>query len=136
MADRELKEVQSHNTYYSIGLGAPVPEGYTKIPVHFVFDAKESGRHKGRIMANGSKMPIPVDPVYSSVAALCSLCICMLLGELNGPKLLAGDISNAYLQSYTKEKVAFVAGKEFGPKLAGHTMIVDKALYGLQSLGL
>ena len=53
----------------------------------------------------------------------------MLLGKLNGLKLLAGDISNAYLQSYTKEKVAFIAGKEFGPELTGHTMIVDKALY-------
>ena len=87
-------------------------------------------------MVNGSKTPLPVDPVYSSVAALRSLRICMLLGELNGLKLLTGDISNAYLQSYTKEKVAFIAGKEFGPKLTGHTMIVDKALYGLRSSGL
>ena len=35
---------------------------------------------------------------------------------------------------FTKEKVCFVAGKDFGD-LEGHTMIVIKALYGLKSSG-
>ena len=38
------------------------------------------------------------------------------------------------LNSYTKEKVGFVAGPDFGP-LAGHTMTIDKAIYGLRSSG-
>jgi Reverse transcriptase (RNA-dependent DNA polymerase) len=37
-----------------------------------------------------------------------------------------------YLESYTKEKVAFVAEPEFG-ELEGHTLIIVKALYGLSS---
>jgi hypothetical protein len=44
------------------------------------------------------------------------------------------DIGNAYLESYTKEKVAFVAGPDFG-KYNGHTMIVRKAQYGLKTSG-
>ena len=49
-------------------------------------------------------------------------------------ELCAADIGNAYLEAYTKEKVALVAGKEFGP-LAGHTLLISKALYGLRSSG-
>ena len=45
---------------------------------------------------------------------------------------MSGDIGYAYLNSYTKEKVGFVAGPEFGP-LAGHTMTIDKAIYSLRS---
>ena len=45
---------------------------------------------------------------------------------------MSGDIGYAYLNSYTKEKVGFVAGPKFGP-LAGHTMTIEKAIYGLCS---
>jgi Reverse transcriptase (RNA-dependent DNA polymerase) len=39
-------------------------------------------------------------------------------------------IGNTYLEAETKEKVFFVASPEFGD-LAGHTLIIVKALYGL-----
>ena len=39
-----------------------------------------------------------------------------------------------YLEAETKEKVSFIAGPEFGD-LAGHTLIIVKALYGLRSSG-
>ena len=44
------------------------------------------------------------------------------------------DIRNAYLESYTAEKVVFIAGPEFG-ELEGHTMVIVKAQYGLKSSG-
>ena len=47
---------------------------------------------------------------------------------------MQGDIGNAYLESYTQEKVYFVTGPEFG-HLAGHTMITEKTLYGLCTSG-
>ena len=43
---------------------------------------------------------------------------------------MQGDIGNAYLESFTQEKVCFIAGPEFGA-LSGYTMIIVKALYGL-----
>ena len=43
----------------------------------------------------------------------------------------ATDIGNAYLESYTKEKVYIIAGKEFGDR-EGHILVVSKALYGLR----
>ena len=48
---------------------------------------------------------------------------------------MQGDMGNAYLESYTQEKVYFIAGAEFGHH-AGTTYIIEKALYGLCSSGL
>ena len=45
-----------------------------------------------------------------------------------------GDVGNAYLEAYTQEKVYIIAGPEFG-ELAGHTLIIVKALYGLRTSG-
>ena len=59
----------------------------------------------------------------------------VFLAELNGLELMQGDIGNAYLESYTKEKVYFIARPEFGQN-AGHTFTIEKALYGHHSSGL
>ena len=74
------------------------------------------------------------DLVYSGVASLRSLRIVCFLAELNGLEVTGGDIGNAYLEAYTKERVCFRAGPEFG-ELEGHLMIIDKALYGLRTSG-
>ena len=79
--------------------------------------------------------PEPEEAVYSAVATLHSLRIIIFLAELNGLTLRQGDIRNTYLESYTQEKVYFIAGPKFGHK-AGHSFIIDKALYGLHSSGL
>ena len=47
----------------------------------------------------------------------------------------ATDIGNAYLESYTQEKVYIIAGDEFGD-LKGHKLVITKASYGLKSSGL
>ena len=51
----------------------------------------------------------------------------IFLAELNGLPLLATDISSAYLEAFTNEKVTILAGPEFG-ELEGHRLIIDKAL--------
>ena len=109
--------------------------GYKKIKVRFVFDAKADGRRKGHLVAQGDMTPKPEEAMYSSIAALRSLRIIVFLAELNGLNLMQGDIGNAYLESYTQEKVYFVAGPKFRQK-SGHTFIIEKALYGLRSSGL
>ena len=54
---------------------------------------------------------------------------------MNDLQLYATDISNAYLKSYTSEKVYIIAGPEFS-NLEGHTLLVVKALYGLHKSGI
>jgi hypothetical protein len=58
----------------------------------------------------------------------------VFLAELNDLQTWSTDIGNAYLEAKTRERVFFVAGPEFGD-LAGHTLIIVKALYGLRSSG-
>jgi hypothetical protein len=53
---------------------------------------------------------------------------------MNNLKIMVGDVSYAYLEAYTQEKVCFIAGSEFGP-LQGHHLVIDLALYGLCTSG-
>ena len=50
-------------------------------------------------------------------------------------ELWATDIGNAYLESFTQEKVYIRAGPEFGER-EGHFLLIIKALCGLKSSGL
>ena len=73
------------------------------------------------------------DDIYSGVIGMDTVRIGFALGDLNGLKCCAGDVGNAYLNSYTKEKIYLIAGPEFGPELAGKTLVIVKALYGLRT---
>jgi hypothetical protein len=59
----------------------------------------------------------------------------MFLAELNGLETWATNISNMYLKAETSEKVFIIAGRKPG-ELEGHTLVIFKAPYGLQSSGL
>jgi len=130
----EINQLLSYNSFEDLGLGAPIPEGYKKIPGHFVYDRKETGRAKGRFVAGGNRTDTPVDSTYSGVVSLRGIRIVTFLAELNGMQLWGTDVGNAYLESYTSEKVCLIAGPEFG-ELEGHTLKVVKAQYGLKSSG-
>ena len=91
-------------------------------------------KRKARIVARGDMTDPPREAVHSGVASLRSLRIVCLLAELNGLKLTGGDVGNAYLKAYTTEKVCVRVGPEFGP-LEGHSLVIEKALYGLRTSG-
>jgi hypothetical protein len=132
----EISQLQEYDTFRDLGKGALTLIGYKKIQVHMVFDIKHDGRHKSRMVAGGHMTDVPVESVYSGVVSLRSLRMVIFLAELNGLELWGADIGNAYLEAKTKEKVYIVGGLEFGEELEGHTLIIDKALYGLKSSGL
>ena len=131
----ELQQLIDYKSFKDLGKNAPIPRGYKKIRVHFVYDVKHDGWHKARLVAGGHLTEIPLDSVYSSVVSLRGLRIVIFLGELNGLDTWATDIGNAYLEAKTKERVCFKAGPEFG-ELEGHILVIFKALYGLRSSGL
>jgi hypothetical protein len=72
---------------------------------------------------------------YASVVSLQSLRRVIFISELNCYEMCAGDIGNAYLESTSDEKVAFVVGSEFGAT-AGHVMIIKKLSMAYKILGL
>ena len=130
----EIAQIDEYNTTRDLGLNAPVPEGYTKIPCHMIYDVKHDGRHKARFVAGGHRTSTPTSSVYSGVVSLTGIRLVTFLAELNDMELWGTDIGNAYLESYTTEKVCFTAGAEFGDR-KGHTLVIVKALYGLKSSG-
>ena len=98
-------------------------------------DLSSDSRHKARLVAGGHLTDTPIDSVYSSVVSLRGIRILTFLAELNDMEIWATDIGNAYLESYTQEKVYIIAGPEFGER-EGHTLIIVRALYGLRTSGL
>jgi hypothetical protein len=71
---------------------------------------------------------------YSSVVSRDSVRIALTIAALNGIKVMACDIQNAYLTANCREKIWTVAGPEFVSE-AGTIFIVKKALNGLKSAG-
>ena len=88
-----------------------------------VYDVKFDGRHKSRFVAGGHRTDTPIESTYSGVVSLLGVRTVTFLAELKELELWSTDIGNAYLESYTSEKVAFVAGGEFG-EYAGQVMII------------
>ena len=130
----ELNQINEYHTFKDLGKHAAPPVGYKRIRVHFVYDHKHDGRYKARLVAGGHMTDPPLESTYSGVVSLRSLRIVLLAAELNGLQVHQADVGNAYLEAKTKEKVYIVAGPEFGA-LEGHTLVIDRALYGLKSSG-
>ena len=130
----EMDLMQKYKVFKDVGKHAPIPKDYKNIRVHLIYDVKHDGRRRARLVADGHLTDIPVDSNYSSVVSLRGFTIIAFLAELNGLELWGTDISSAYLEAHTKEKVCILAGPEFGP-LAGHRLIIERALYGLRTSG-
>jgi hypothetical protein len=133
----EMKQLADYDTFHDLGHkdDASIPQGYKKIRTHLVYATKHDGRHKARMVADGHLTDVPLESVYSGVVSLRGLRIVTFLAEHNGLELWGTDIGNAYLEAESKERVAIIAGKEFG-ELEGHILIIFKALYGLRTSGL
>ena len=131
----EMAQIDEYEAFQDKGKGFKPGPDWKKINVHLVYAVKHDGRHKARLVAGGHLTDTPVDSVYSSVVSLRGIRMLAFIAEHNDLELWATDIGNAYLESYTKEKVFVIAGAEFGER-AGHTLLIVKALYGLKSSGL
>ena len=131
---QELGQIDEYAAFKDLGFKAEPPPGYKRIRVHMVYAIKHDLRRKSRLVADGNLTDVPLESVYSSVVSLRGLRTTIFLAELNQMELWCTDIGNAYLEAETLEKIYVVAGNEFGP-LEGHTLLIQKALYGLRSSG-
>ena len=79
-----------------------------------------------------------VESAHSAVVSLLGVRMVTFLAELNSLNVWVTHVGNAYLESFTQEKVVVWAGKEFEsmPELIGCLLLILKALYGLKSSGL
>jgi Reverse transcriptase (RNA-dependent DNA polymerase) len=131
----EMGQLLEYETFIDKGIAGNVPSGYKRIRCHMIYDVKHDGRHKARLVAGGHLTDPNTESVYSGVVSLRGIRLIVFLAELNKLQLWGADIGNAYLEATTKEKVYIVGGPEFG-SLEGHSLVIDRALYGLRSSGL
>ena len=66
----EVDQLMDYESFKDLGLGAPTPDGFTKIPCHWIYDIKHDGRHKSRFVAGGHRTETPIDSVSLGVVAL------------------------------------------------------------------
>ena len=100
-----------------------------------IFDVKMGTfRRKARLVAGGHVTDPPTADTYSSVASKESVRLSFLISAINEMDLVSVDITNAYVHAECREKVAAIAGPEFG-EYAGCVVLIVKALYGLKSSG-
>jgi Reverse transcriptase (RNA-dependent DNA polymerase) len=78
------------------------------------------------LVARPTQAPLTIHTLVSY------LYVAIAAAELNDLDFMVGDVSSAYLEAFTQEKVCFLAGPEFGP-LAGHLLVIVRALYGLRT---
>jgi len=117
------------------------PKGYNPGPnyqstrLHMIFDVKaDTLRRKARLVAGGHLIDVVGVDVYSSTVKSISVKLLHVIAHSANLEALCGDIGNAYVTAYTKEKVFCIAGPEFGTR-QGMTVVIKKALYGLASSG-
>ena len=77
--------------------------------------------------------PLPMNSEMTSIVVSWALTLFGLhYYWLNstGLQVCTGDVSCAFLQSQCKEKIYTIAGPEFGPKLQGKVLVMNKSIYG------
>ena len=87
---------------------------------------------KARYVSGGHLRDPPSSMTYASVVGKETVRIAFLVTALNDLKILVGDIQNAYLNAFTKEKIYFKAGDEWKADKR-KIIIITRGLYGLKS---
>lgn len=79
---------------------------YKKFILHIVFAVKHDLCHKEGLSSDGQLNYFnTTESKYYSVVSLCSLQIEIVAVELNDREIIIGDISSAYLEAHTQEKI-------------------------------
>src|SRR5210317_1421108 len=130
---KDLKSVKDFKTFRVLEDHEKVPDGYIRIPYHFIYDVKFDLRRKARLVMGGHRTPdVPDVEVYSGIVTMETIRTAFVLAAINNLQVYAADVSTAFLYGKTREKVYIIAGEEFGED-AGKRMIVEGGCYGLKT---
>ena len=86
-------------------------------------------------MKDGHKTPDPDWSTYAGFVSRDSVRISLTYTALNGLKVTAAYVQNAYLQAPSSEKHYVICGAEFGLEHVGKVALIRRALYGGKSAG-
>ena len=87
---------------------SPPPVGHTGILCHIIFYVQMDLIRKARFVAGGNMTAPPSSMTYASVVSRESVRVAFLFAALNACDILAGDIGNTYLNTFTSEKSIIV----------------------------
>ena len=107
-----------------------VGDDYQYAPLRMVFDVKQDLRLKARLVIGGHVIDAEHLNSYASTVKGTSVRLLQIIKDQHGLDALCGDVSNAFVNARTNEKIFSRAGPEFGDK-EGCIVIIVKALYGL-----
>jgi hypothetical protein len=108
---------------------------YQYAPLRCVFDVKQDLQRKCRQVAGGHVVKTD-QATHASTVMATSVRLLHLLAHANALDILCGDVSNAFVNAYTKELTYCRARPEFGDKegcIIIAIIIIKKASYGLKS---
>ena len=112
----------------------PELASFQEIRCHIVVDVKMDFTQKAQFVAGGHTTEAPALLTYSSIFLRDSVCLAFLIAALNGIDIMSCDLENAYLNAKCCKKIWFEAGTKCGED-KGKVCIVERALYGLKSMG-
>ena len=100
------------------------------VHMHWVYCVKPDLTYKARLVCDGSRVDPKGLDTRATVVKTLSVRLLDLIADAWNKEVLTGDIGNAFIQSYTKEKIYTRFGHEFGD-MKGCLAVIVKALYGL-----
>lgn len=107
-------------------------DSYQFCPLTMIFEVKQDGRRKARLVAGGHVVDASFLSVRSTVVKGISVRTLDLIAHRDNLITLCGDIGNAFITADCLEKVYARAGPEFGDA-EDSILLIKKALYGLRS---
>ena len=114
--------------------GSDKPIGHNFVNCKIIFDVKMTFERKARLVAQGFMTDPPSHLTFASVVSRESVRIGFTIAALNDLKVIAGDVSGAYLNASCREKIYTICGPEWG-SMQGRYAKITRALYGLASSG-
>ena len=98
------KEMNNSGTAFQIlEEGAHTPVGYMEITCHLIFNVEMNLAKKARYLVGDHLTPPPSPMIYAGILGRETVRIAFLIADLNNLQVLAGDIQNANVNSYTKK---------------------------------
>jgi len=144
----EVSAVVSYGTFEVVKGDSPkkirselIKEGFQYIHMHMIFDVKQDGRHKARLVAGGHRFKDPENQfdTYCSNVKIKHLRYLFAIAQANNLDVVAGDVKNAYLYAKSKAKCFTHLEEIFGlcgfKNLTNKYAKIIKALYGLTTSG-
>ena len=130
--DVEIKSLLKLNCFKFEAPNFKPGKEYQYTSLRMIFEVKQDGRHKARLVAGGHLVKLHGMSSKSTVVKGISVRLLDIIAHRSKLETICGDVGNDFVTAPCLEKVFPRAGPEFGDK-EDSIVIIIKALYGLKS---